>query len=107
MKKAIRCIAFLLILFFVIIRAYDILSWKDTSEAYLSSTKQLYSTEDDLMDVVFLGSSHCYCGISPDVLWGNYGISAFNMTTSGQDKISTYYLLKETLKTQSPDVVCV
>lgn len=107
MKKAIRCIAFLVVLFLVFLRTYDVLSWKDTSGAYWSSTKQLYSTEDELIDVVFLGSSHCYCSICPDVLWGNYGISAFNMTTSGQDKKSTYYLLKELLKTQSPKVVCV
>lgn len=107
MKKAIRCIAFFIILICLLIRTYDVLSWKDTSEPYWSATKQLYSTKEDLMDVVFFGSSHCYCGISPDILWGNYGMSAFNMTTSGQDKMSTYYLLKETLKTQSPKVVCV
>ena len=107
MKKAIRGIAFLIILFFVFIRTYDVLSWKDTSGTYLSATEQLYATDEQLMDVIFFGSSHCYCGICPDVLWGNYGISAFNMTTSGQDKISSYHLLIETLKTQSPEVVCV
>ena len=107
MKKAIRCIAFLIITFLVLIRTYDILKWKDTSGDYLSSTTQLYATKDNLMDVIFLGSSHCYCTISPDVLWGNYGIAGFNMTTSGQDKNTTYHLLKEALKTQSPKVVCV
>lgn len=107
MKKAIRCIAFLIITFFVLIRTYDILKWKDTSGDYLSSTAQLYATKDNLMDVIFLGSSHCYCTISPDVLWGNYGIAGFNMTTSGQDKNTTYHLLKEALKTQSPKIVCV
>lgn len=107
MKKAIRCIAFLIITFLVLIRTYDILKWKDTSGDYLSSTTQLYATKDNLMDIIFLGSSHCYCTISPDVLWGSYGFSAFNMTTSGQDKKTTYHLLKEALKTQSPKVVCV
>lgn len=107
MKKAIRCIAFIIVLFGVIWKTYDVLAWKDTAEEYVSSTQQLYATEKGLIDVVFYGSSHCYCGIVPDELWGNYGFSAFNMTTSGQDKKSTYYLLKETLKTQSPEVVCV
>ena len=107
MKKALRCIAFLIVMFFVIRTTYDVLSWKDTAEKYVSSTKQLYATDDNLMDVVFLGSSHCYCGIAPDVLWGNYGMAAFNMATSGQDKLSTYHLLKEVLKAQSPKVVCV
>ena len=107
MKKVIRGIAFLIISVMVIARVYDVLKWKDTSGDYLSSTRQLYATEDNLMELVFLGSSHCYCGINPDILWGDYGYAAFNMTISGQDKMSTYYHLKELLKTQSPKVVCV
>ncbi len=107
MKKVIRGIVFLIILFLVILRVYNVLKWKDTSGDYMSATKQMYSTEDDLIDVVFFGSSHCYCTINPDVLWENYGLATFNMTTSGQDKNSTYHLLKEILKTQSPKVVCV
>lgn len=107
MKKALRCIAFLIVLFLVLNRTYGILSWKDTYGDYITSTQQLYSTKEELIDAVFLGSSHCYCSINPDILWGNYGISAFNMSISGQDKDTTYHTLVETLKTQSPKVVCV
>lgn len=106
-KSAVRCIAFLAVLLFLIVRTYDVLSWKDTLGDYLSSVNQLYATEDDMMDVVFTGSSHTYCSISPALLWGENGIAAFNMTTSGQDKDSTYHYLVELLKTQSPKVVCV
>ena len=107
MKKVIRGIAFLIIAVMVIIQVFSVLKWKDTNGDYLSSTRQLYATEKDLMDIVFMGSSHCYCGIVPDVLWGDYGYAAFNMTISGQDKASTYYHLKELLKNQSPKIVCV
>lgn len=107
MKKVIRGIAFCIILVMIIIQVYNTLKWKDTNGDYLSSTSQLYATEKDLMDIVFLGSSHCYCGVNPDVLWGEYGYAAFNMTISGQDKLSTYYHLKELLKNQSPQIVCV
>lgn len=107
MKKVIRGIVFLIITVMVIIRVYNVVKWKDTTGDYLSSTSQLYATDDNLIDIVFLGSSHCYCGISPDMLWGEYGYAAFNMTISGQDKNSTYYHLKEVLKNQSPKVVCV
>ena len=107
MRKAIRGIAFLVITIVLILRIYDVLKWKDTSGDYISATNQLYSTEDNLVDVVFLGSSHCYCTIYPDVIWGNYGLSCLNMTASAQDKDSNYYLLKEVLKTQSPKVVCI
>lgn len=107
MKKMIRAIAFILILAVAMMGAYKVLSWKDTSGGYLSSTQQLYATQDNLMDVVFLGSSHVYCGVNPALLWEKYGISAFDMAVSGQDCDSTFHALKEVLKTQSPKVVCV
>ena len=107
MKKLFKAIAFTLIAVWSICYVYNVLSWKDTTGAYLSSTEQLYATEDELIDLVFMGSSHCYCGINPSVLWDSYGISAFDMAISSQDKKTTYYTLKELLKTQSPKVVCV
>lgn len=107
MKKGIRCIAFIVLLAMVMLTTYNVLKWKDTAGDYLSTTQQMYETEEGLMDVLFLGSSHSYCSISADVIWGEYGFATFGMNTSGQDKLSTYYYLKETLKTQSPKVVCV
>ncbi len=106
-KSAVRGIAFLTLVFFLIVRCYEVLSWKDTLGDYLSSTTQLYATEDDRMDVLFMGSSHAYCGVSPAILWNETGIASFNMTTSGQDKNSTVHYLIEALKTQSPKVVFV
>ena len=107
MKKGIRLILFLLVLGVMIYGAYGIYSWKDTSGDYLSSTQQLYHTPDQTMDVVFAGSSHCYCTIYPAYLWERSGIAAFDMAVSGQDKASTYHMLVELCKTQSPKAVWV
>ena len=85
--------------------AYRVLSWKDTSGSDLSSLSQLYNTEKDLMDVVFVGSSHCYCGIYPPYFWEDAGIAVFDLSVSAQDRISALHHLKELLKTQSPKVV--
>ena len=106
-KNCIRILVFLLLLGFVLHRAYQVLSWKDTTGDYLSSLSQLYHTPEDTMDVVFMGSSHCYCGVYPAFLWRDNGIAAFDMSVSGQDRASTYHMLLETLKTQSPKVVMV
>lgn len=105
--KVIRIIAFTICLILVIGVVYNVLAWKDTNGNYISSVKQLEATEDNLIDAVFVGSSHCYCGIYPSVLWDEYGISAFDMSISGQDRISGYYHLKNLLKTQNPKVVVV
>jgi len=107
MKKIIRLFLFILVLIGVFIGAYRVLKWKDTAGDYLSTTTMLYETEENTMDVVFLGSSHVYCAIMPNILWETYGISAFDMATSGQDRESTYYHVKEVLKTQAPKVICV
>lgn len=65
----------------------------------------IYSMEKNQMDVVFFGSSHGYSSISPNELWHEYGIPACSMCSHGQSVASSYYLLKETLKYQSPKVV--
>ena len=105
--SAVRGIAFLSLVFFLIVRCYEVLSWKDTLGDYISSTTQLYSTEENRMDVLFVGSSHAYCSVAPAVIWNEAGIASFNMTTSGQDKNSSVHYLIEALKTQSPEVVFV
>lgn len=107
MQKIVKPIAFIILLSFVLVGTYKIVSWKDTTGDYQSSTAQLYNTDKDLIDVVFLGSSHCYTNIYPCLLWRDYGYSAFDMAVSGQDKNSTYHDLVEVLKTQHPQVVCV
>lgn len=107
MKKLLRGIFFALLLVWAVRRSYQILSWKDTTGDYLSSVQQLSHTEEDLIDVLFLGSSHCYCSVYPDYLWRDSGIAAFDLAISGQDKWSSYYSIREALKTQSPKVVLV
>lgn len=88
-------------------KIYDVLRWKDTTGGYLSSIDQLYHTDEDLIDLVFLGSSHCYYGIYPELLWEENGIAGFDLAVSAQDRDSAYYQLKELLKTQHPGVVVV
>jgi len=88
-------------------KIYDVLRWKDTTGGYLSSISQLYATDEDLMDLVFVGSSHCYQGIYPELLWEEKGIAGFDLAVSAQDRSSAYYQLKELLKTQRPKVVVV
>ncbi len=111
MKKGLsyctKCVCFFVILALLISSAYNALKWKDTTGEYLSSVEQLYSTPEGLIDVVFVGSSHCYFGIQPAVLWEKYGIASFDMSVSSQDKNSAYHDLIELYKTQNPSVIYV
>lgn len=98
---------FSFILILLLNKTYKVLSWKDGVGGYASASNTLYSMEDDLVDVLFLGSSHCYFSIDNSILWDKYGLSSFSMTISGQDLASTYYSMREVFKTQTPEAVFI
>ena len=105
MKKIVKTIAFCIVLTLFLSHIYKVFSWKDTAGDYYSSMDSLYNMEEDLVDVLFLGSSRCYCSINNSVLWQEQGISSFSLAISGQDLVSSYHCFVEALKTQSPEVV--
>lgn len=107
MKKFLSAAAFLLVLLLLLCLLYPPLSWKETTGGYQNNFRQLEATGDDLIDLAFVGSSHIYCGVNPNVLWEERGISAFDLSVSSMDKVTTKYFLGDLFKTQSPRVVCL
>ncbi len=106
-KRIVQTIIFVLVFVLMFGYVYKVLSWKDTSGDYSSSMKSFYELEEDVVDVIFLGSSHCYCSVNNSILWDEHGISSFSLAISGQDLASTYHCMVESLKTQSPEVVMI
>ena len=70
-----------------------------------STMQNFYALDKDSADVIFLGSSHSMYSFIPQELYNQYGITSYNLSSGVQPSILSYYLLKEALKTQSPDVV--
>ncbi len=56
------------------------------------------------IDIVFVGSSHCYRTYDTRIFASN-GLRAFNMGTTGQTPLNSYYLLKAYLEKLNPQVV--
>lgn len=104
-RQAIKIITFCLIGILMLQRLYQIFSWKDTAGDYKSSMETFYGLDRNSVDVLFLGSSHCFCAVDVANLWENHGIAAYSMAISGQDLASSYHCLVEALKTQKPKVV--
>ena len=65
----------------------------------------VYDIEEDTLDVLCLGSSHAYYGFQPNVLWNEYGITSCVLGSPQQTAALSYYLLKEALQYQKPEVV--
>lgn len=107
MKKVFKVLGFTVIFCLCFVYVYKVLSWKDTMGMVGSSVVQLDHTEDNIIDVAFVGSSHVFAGIHPRTLWNEFGLSTFDMSVSSMDMDSAYYYTKNMLKTQSPKYVFV
>ena len=70
-----------------------------------SSFDSYYEQPKNSVDVIMVGSSHVYSGYIPAVMWREYGISSYNTFAWCQPIWTSYYYIKEALKTQDLDVV--
>ena len=108
-KVICEVIVFLLLLF----SAYEIINDKyayaanqNVVNAYTKSRYDgFYELEENTLDMVFIGSSHSYCTFDPENFDSVLGSSSWQMGTPLQHYDTSYYSLKEVLKTQSPDVI--
>lgn len=86
------------------------LSWIVSSESIrtlsrLPTLDQFYKIPDHSIELLVLGSSHAYCSLDPRIIKNKYDINAFNLGTGKQGMLSSFYMLKEVLKTQKPRYV--
>lgn len=59
----------------------------------------------DSVDVVFVGNSHQFCTIDPDMLYEEYGISSYMLATSAQTVPMSYYAAMEAIELQHPEKI--
>ena len=63
--------------------------------------------EKNSLDVIFFGSSLVYCDVIPAVIYDESGYSSYIMAGPEQTLPMTYYYIKETYRTQSPQAIFV
>ncbi len=101
-RRVTKIVSFIGILIILINIYYQVFCFKYTDGIY--QMKKFYEEEKDSIDIVFLGSSHMFCNVSPSVLWKEYGIAGYDLCGSGQPLWNSYYYMKEALKTQKPSL---
>ena len=69
------------------------------------SMMNLYCQPPRSVDVLVIGTSLAYAGVNTNVLWREYGIAAYDLCSAEQPFWCTYYMLKEALKTQRPQLI--
>lgn len=107
MLGALKLGIFLLILAIGFVYFSDVLLWKTSADINLYNGKRFYENEEDSIDVLFYGNSHCFCAINNAILYDEYGIASYNFTAGSQRIGSTYYFMKESLEYQKPKAMVV
>lgn len=69
----------------------------DTNSYTRIMMNQMYSSDENI-DVLFLGSSHCYRSVIPEIMDKSIGKYTFNMGTSSQELDGSLAIIKEVLK---------
>lgn len=107
MQKNIRWIAGILAFWLLAFAVFGVVSevFRLKTGGKVDMIHSFYDVEENMIDVLSIGSSHSYHSIQPNLLWGNYGVSSYVMSSPGQSVPCSYYLLKEAFKYQSPKVV--
>ena len=105
-KILFKTVIFTLIFIFCLSSYTDALKFK-SREKLQESKEQVTSLPKDSVDVLLLGASGVYAGISPINLWNEYGITSFNLASSNQAPLLSYYTFLETIRYQKPEVLVV
>lgn len=70
------------------------------------ATWNMYLEEpEESIDIMFVGSSMAYCDIIPAVVYEQTGYTSYLVTAPYMMPSTTYYYLKEALKTQTPQLI--
>ena len=72
---------------------------------YKTILQGFYDEPKNTIDVVFIGDSSVYKGVSPLEIWKKHGITSYNYASPTQKMWDSYYSIKEVLKYQSPKVI--
>lgn len=98
-----------IILFILFIAGFAILLDKAefvlNPKEYSGVQEQFAAAPRDSFDIVFIGTSHQFCSIDPDLLYREYGINSFMLATSAQTIPMSYYAAMEAIELQHPDTI--
>lgn len=71
----------------------------------VDSMRTFYRQAPGSVDVLFLGNSHVFEDVDTGALYDTAGIAAYDLCAARQVPWSTYWYLKEALKTQRPKLI--
>ena len=107
MKKGLKIVIFILIFFILFCGLGVFFNPTGTIMEWFQSYTviEFYKERKNSIDVLYVGNSCIYTGVSPMEVYKNTGITGYAFSTSGQRMVSSYYFIKEAFKYQKPKLV--
>lgn len=103
---ALVCFVFASLMILVVSSKIFIPKWTTNKDAKMTNVMQgFYQLKPNSLDVLFLGDSSAYRGISPLEIWQQTGITSYVYGSPAQRAWLGYYMLKHALAYQKPKVV--
>ena len=96
MKKKIQCIAVCLLFCFIFVgcgKLFQYILIDDAASYTRIAFHEMYAQEN--IDILFVGSSHCYRSFDPEIFDKELGMVTFNAGTSAQNLDGSYMIIKE------------
>ena len=81
--------------------------WVSGSNPQTYQFSRFEELEPNTIDVLAMGSCQVYQGFNTAVLWERAGLTSYVLASPDQRFYSTYHLLKNALKTQSPKILLI
>jgi hypothetical protein len=109
LKRIIAILCFIVIFAVLLLRVSDLMMHKQVEGRWNMTAKVagFFNEEPESFDVLFFGSSHMYCSVSPATFLEETGLSSYVFATQQQPLWTTYHYMIEALKTQTPETMVV
>ena len=104
-RNLLKTVLFTLLVIIMLLGILHVVNYKSTGGG--GGFQRFYQKKSNSIDVMFFGSSHAHCTIDHGYLWDEYGMAGYTLSAGGQRLDSTYYFIKEALRTQTPRVIVV
>lgn len=104
-KKSLISVAFVVLGLAILSLMQGLLMPKYMTSIHEGNLISEYYDEKKNHDVIFIGDCEVFSNFSPVTLWEKYGISSYIRGSAQQLVWHSYYLLKETLTYEKPNVV--
>ena len=108
-KDLIKAVLFLAIGIFLFLGLQKFITprWNyiNTSENIYTKITAFENLDENIEQVIFLGTSHMRSGVSPIEMYRDNHIVTYNLGTSIQTLEGSYFLAKEAFRTQNPKVI--